>query len=187
MIPNNRFTASPVIGTFLYLVDQEYIPLQQTVMGGISLNDPSKGRLYQPWTVKYSGGNILVNPGAEATVFTLPVSGVTSVSLAFDNNMSPVIAWTSVNGANLYYYNTLGLTYTTRYFEGINSCRVCVDNPEDYYDGASDVIFGYTLNNNLCYRQQRDRYDIEYIISESSRILSRMGPTTANRLQFELR
>ena len=186
MIPNNTFTATPVIGTFLYLQDVVYTPLTQTVMGGIAISDPSEGRLYQPWSVNYDGTNILVNPNTSAAVFTMAVPNVVAVSLAFDSNMGIVLAWITTSGtAVLYYYDTIAAAYTTHSYAGITSCRLCVDNPVTYFQGASDVIFGYTNGTNLCYRQQRDRYNIEYIIAPTTKLLTRLGPTSANRLQFE--
>ena len=186
MIPGNAFTPTPVLGTFLYLGELPYVPLTQHVMGGIALNDPSKGRLYQPWTVTYDGSSILVNPASDPVVFTLPAAGVTSVSLAFDNNMGLVIAWTTSTGANLYYYDTPTSSYVTRNFPGIISCRVCVDDPREFYTGNSDVIFGYTIGGNLCYRQQRDRYNVEYVIKTTTKPLIKMGPSSENRLQFDM-
>jgi hypothetical protein len=185
VIPNNAFTTIPVVGTFLYLQDVLYPPLTQTVMGGIALNDPSQGRLYQPWTVAYDGTNILVNPGSAAVVFTLAAADVTSVSLAFDSSMAIVLCWTTSTGAAIYYYDTVSAAYTTRTFSGFTSCRVCVDDPRAFNTGASDVIFGYTNAGSLCYRQQRDRYNIEYIIISTAKLLTRMGPSTVDRLQFE--
>ena len=131
-------------------------------------------------------GLIKVNPVTNSVVFTLAATGVTSVSLAFDNNMGLVIAWTTSTGANLYYYDTPTSSYVTRNFPGITSCRVCVDDPREFYTSNSDVIFGYTIGGNLCYRQQRDRYNVEYIIQPTTRPLIKMGPSSENRLQFDM-
>ena len=186
MIPGNSFTTSPVARSILYLGGLQYTPLTQQVMGGIALNDPSKGRLYQQWTVNYDGSHIVINPISQAAVFTLAAAGVTSVSLAFDNNMGVVIAWTTGAGANLYYYDTPTAMYITRYFPDISSCRVCVDDPREFNSGQSDVMFGYMYGGNLCYRQQRDRYDIQYTIQPSSKQLVNMGFSDENRLQFNM-
>lgn len=188
MIPGNRFTSVPIIGTFLYLGEAPYDPLSQTVMGGIALNDGTQGRLVKPWTIFYTPAAALiqVQPSDGPVALTLSEADVQTVSLAFDTNMSPVISWQTSTGANLYYYDTLTFSYVTRNFAGVTSCRVCVDDPLAFYVSQSDVIFGYTLNGNLCYRQQRDRYDIEYIIKPTSKHLIKMGPSSENRLQFEM-
>jgi hypothetical protein len=131
-------------------------------------------------------GLIQVQPSDGSVVFTMTASEVLTISLAFDANMAPVIAWTTPTDANLYYYDTLTSTYITRVFSGITSCRVCVDDPLKFYTSQSDVIFGYTINGNLCYRQQRDRYNIEYIIQPITGSLTKLAPSSVNRLQFEL-
>ena len=193
MIPGNIFTPTPIVGNFLYLQDLPYDPLIQTVMGGSALNDAVNGRLVKPWTVFYTPdllapttGLIEVQPSDGNVVFTITASDVLTVSLAFDANMAPVIAWTTPDDANLYYYDTLTSTYITRVFPGVTSCRVCVDDPLKFYTSQSDVIFGYTINGNLCYRQQRDRYNTEYIIQPMTGSLTKLGMSSINRLQFEI-
>ena len=193
MIPGNIFTPTPIIGDFLYLQDLPYSPLTQTVMGGTALNNAVDGRLVKPWTVFYTPdllvpttGVIQVQPSDGGVVLAITADNVLTVSLAFDANMAPVIAWTTSADANLYYYDTLTSTYITRVFSGITSCRVCVDDPLKFYTSQSDVIFGYTINGNLCYRQQRDRYDIEYIIQPIAGSLTKLGLSSLNRLQFEI-
>lgn len=187
MIPGGNFTAIPVVANFVPPYDLNYTPLSQIVPGGIAIGDPSQGRLYQNWEAFYDSGNIQVRTEFGPVVFTLPALNVETVSLAFDNNMGIVLAWETTGGANLYYFDTISTTYITRFFPGINSCRVCVDNSKDFYTTQSDVIFGYTLGGNLYYRQQRDRYDVEYLIGATTKSLIKMAPSEANRLQFELR
>ena len=185
MIPGNAFTAAPVVGPFMYLQDQPYTPLSQTIMGGVALSNGTQGRLVKAWTVAYINNTIQVQPAGGFNALSIPVPGVTSVSLAFDANMAPVIAWTTTGGANLYYYDTITATYITRFFTGVTSCKVAVDDPRDFYNLASDVMFGYTLNNMLYWRQQRDRYDIERLVGPTAQTLIRMGPSVIDRLQFQ--
>lgn len=187
MIPGNNFTPTPIISTFQPPYDEPYTALSQNVLGGIALNNSSQGRQYRTWNVTYTGGNIEVRPVGNSIAFTLPAVDVQTVSLAFDNNMGVVIAWKTTGGANLYYYDTLTSQYITRFFSGVLSCRVCVDDARDFYTANSDVIFGYTLGADLYYRQQRDRYDTQYNIGPSVKRLIRMAPNVGNRLQFELR
>lgn len=108
------------------------------------------------------------------------------MSLAFDSNMGIVLCWMASNGGNLYYFDTLSSSYTTRAFSDVTSCRVVVDDSRDFYASASDVIFGYTRAGNLCWRQQRDRYDVERVVGPTSRLLVKMAPNINRRLQFAL-
>ncbi len=187
MIPAGTFTSVPVYAEFLAPYSNAYTPLSQTVPGGNAIGDPSQGRQVKNWTVSYSSGFIRVTPAGGSEAFSLAATDVQHVSLAFDNNMGLVIAWTSLNGdGNLYYYDTLSAAYAIRIFPGITSCRVCVDDARDVYTTESDVIFAYTKNNTLYYRQQRDRYDVEYEIGATFKMLKRMGPSTGGRFQIEL-
>lgn len=185
MIPANAFTPTPQYSNFQVPYDRQYTPLSQTVLGGNAIGDGSAGRQVKNWVVSYNGSSIVVSPEGGAQAFSLPTLNVLSVSLAFDNNMGIVLAWQTKTSSNLYFFNTQTSSYTTSVFNGTTSCRVCVDDARDFNSGASDVIFGYTTGTNLCYRQQRDRYGIEYVIKASSKKLRRMAPTISNRLQFE--
>jgi len=187
MIPANTFTPTPVVSNFQSPYDQPYNPLLQNVLGGVAIGNPSQGRQLKIWTVAYNGVSITVKPIDGPIAFTLLAADVQTVSLAFDNNMGLVIAWKLLTGgANLYYYDTLTSQYIIRFFPGITSCRVCVDDARDFYTTQSDVIFSYTLNNNLYWRQQRDRYDDEYLIGPTEKRLRKAAPNIGNRLQFQL-
>lgn len=187
MIPGNIFTPIPVVSNFQPPYDLPYQPLTQHVLGGLAIGNPSLGRQYKIWTINYNGVSITVKPIDGVIAFTLIAANVESVSLAFDNNMGLVIAWKlTTGGANLYYFDTVTSQYITRFFASITSCRVCVDDARDFYTSQSDVIFSYTLGTNLYWRQQRDRYDIQYLISPTTKMLRKVAPNMGNRLQFQL-
>jgi len=185
MIPNNAFTTQPIVTAFLPPKDEPYVPLTSKSRGGIALNDASQGRDYQNWVVSYDGANILVAPQGGATVFTLAVAGVRTVSLAFDNNMNVILAWMDSVGAKLYWFNNV--SYVTTAFPA-TSCRVIIDDVSPWYNANSDVIFAYTNNNILYWRQQRDLYAIERTVgpTNANAILTKVGLNVGNRLQFEL-
>lgn len=187
MIPSNAFTPVPLVSDFPSPTNEPYTPLRQVVMGGVALNDSSLGRTVRRWVVYYANGTIYVRPESEADpVFSMPASNVLSVSMAFDNNMALAIAWQTPTGANLYYYDTTASAHTTRFFPNVTSCRVCIDDVRQFYVASSDIIFAYTLNNALYWRQQRDRYEIERLVGATTKKLKRVGPNVQRRLQFEL-
>jgi hypothetical protein len=184
MIPNNAFTTpTPIVSAFLPPKDEPYQPLTSKSRGGVALNDASEGRDYQNWVVSYNGSDILVAPQGGSTVFTLTVAGVLSVSLAFDNNMNPVIAWMDSVGAKLYWYNNTNFV-TTPF--AATSCRVTIDDVRDFYNANSDVIFAYTYAGTLHWRQQRDQYATEYTVGSTTGLLQKVGLSELNRLQFQL-
>lgn len=186
MLPDGIITSTPFVSNFLNTNLEVFNPLKYSVMGSMSLIDPSKGRLVKKWIAEYSNGNITVKPEDGPIVFTLPQSDVKVLSLAFTTNMDITLAWVTSVGIKLYYFNSLTSTYITREFIGPSSCLVCVDKADLFYSAESDVILSYTLNGKLYYRQQRDRYDTEYLIGTTNKLLMRAGPNVGNRLQFEL-
>ena len=186
MIPSNSFTSTPAIGNFQYPYSEPYDPLYQNVLGGISIGDSSRGRQYKIWNITYVLGNIIVSSADNPNAFTLVETDVTAISLAFDNNMGLVIAWQTTTGSKLYFYDSITSSYVTSIFSGTTSCRVCIDDARDFNSQDSDVIFSYTLNNNLYWRQQRDRYATERLIGPTTRLLKKVAQTTGNRLQFQL-
>ena len=188
MIPGNTFTSTPITGDYLPPVSDTYTPLLETVYGGVNIGDPSRGRLYRLWTISYDGTHINVAKQGLAPSLILPVAGVKSVSLSFDSNMGVVIAYQTNAGGTLYYYDTLTNAYIYRSFPSTNTSRVAVDQAAPFYNANSDVIYAYTNGTNLCYRQQRDRYNIEYIVGPvyANSILTRVALSSVNRLQFEL-
>jgi hypothetical protein len=187
VIPGGQFTVEPVVSPYEPPYNLPYQALRQVAPGGIAIGNPLEGRLFQNWIATYVTPNIVVNPEFGPTAFTLPVPNAETVSLAFDNNMGIVLAWQFSSVSYLYYFDTDTASYTTRSFSGTTSCRICVDNSQQFYNADSDVIFAYTTGTELYYAQQRDKYNINYLVGASTKDLIRIGPSTGNRLQFELK
>ena len=186
MIPLNTFTPDPELGDFLPPNDNDYYPLFQVVRGGTEIGNNSAGRDIQDWQVYYQQGIIHIKPSSGDVVFTLSVNNVLSVSLAFDTAMRIVLTWTTPLGAKLYFYDTLTLDYIIVDYDEVTSSRVTVDKIDTWYNSSSDVLFLYIKNNNLYYRQQRDRYEIEYLIGEANGYIKRAGLTKLNRFQIDI-
>ena len=187
MIPGNGITPAPIVGGFSFPLSEEYTPLVQRVWGGLALGDASQGRLVKLWEVRAIDDELRVSPSGEAPVLSLSAPGVLSASLAFDAAMRAVVAWTTAQGAYLYYYDAVTLDYVNRFFPGVTSARVAVDDPRPFYTASSDVIFAYTSGEMLYWRQQRDRYDEERVLGPTPGTLIKVGLSTINRLQFEIR
>lgn len=184
MIPSGGFTPSPEVSDYEAPLDLPYQALTKTVWGGIALYDGSLGRRVRYWTVNYDGTDINVSPTGESSVFSLAQAEVDTVSMGFTGNMSPVLGWQSNTTSTIYFYNiddftTLSVTNTT-------SCLVFLDDPRDFNNVDSDVMFAYTKNNVLYYRQQRENYAVERTIGSTSNLLKKAGLNIGNRLQFEL-
>lgn len=186
-LPLNVITPEPVVADFLAPWDEPYLPMEESVTGGVAIGDGSQGRQVQRWTIFYEGGIVKVAPESGPVQFTRATPDVQTLSLAFDSNMAVAYAWQSPAGSNLYFFNSLIGGYDTLTIGDGTSCRVGVDDPRRFNEAASDVIFAYTRDGELYWRQQRDRYTIERHVGHSAgRVLRRCAPNKLNRLQFLL-
>lgn len=186
MVPTILASALPA--EFVAPLDEPYIPLEESVTGGIHVGDGSQGRQIQRWTAFYEGGSIKVASESGTVEFTLAVAGVQTLSLAFDSNMAVNLAYQTAAGANLYYFDSITGLPATMTIAGATSCRAATDDSRDFFNAQSDVIFAYTLAGNLYLRVQRERYQTARLVGPASgnMILLRAGQNTLHRLQFKL-
>lgn len=145
-------------------------PLVDYELGGIGLSDSSQGLQVQTWRVRVDGNqNILVSPAPFTTeTFIITGAAITEISLAFDQNMRPVIAFLDNGQAKLYWYDPqVGSVVTISIMVGITSAMVCMDDKRSLATtlNRNDVLVYYVRNGFLYYRQQRDRYSIERMLA----------------------
>lgn len=188
MLPNGVITAEPVVAEYLPPWDEPYDPLISYATGGTAVGDGSAGRHVQLWALQYEGGKLVVSDEAGVKGFELAVPGVLACSLAFDNNMGVVIAYQDAFGVHLYHYDTLAEEYSTLHIYDGTTCLCTIDDFRDVYNASSDVIFSYTrTDGGLYYRQQRDRYSVEYLVGPAgSASLTGLAKNLVNRLQWRL-
>jgi hypothetical protein len=159
-------------------------------MGGVALSDSSQGLMVKVWTATYNaetGAIDLAAPGIpQTTIFT--ALGVTELDLAFDQNMRPFFAYVQDGQAKFRWYDTvLGANRITDLSVGDYNPRCCMDDKREMQTslGSNDVILAYMRAGSLYYRQQRDRYENEYLLytGVNAKFL-RMGMNKFYRLQF---
>jgi hypothetical protein len=158
-------------------------------LGGIALNDPSQGLLYQMWTAEYTGGNVVVSAPSVATTLLFSRPDIESISLGFDQNMRPAIAFMQAGQAWLWWYDTnVNTQVFTQLDPGITSIACCTDEKRQTQTDVSDIIVAYIRAGSLYYRQQRDRFQIEYLLYANcgGRIIE-VGMNRKLRLQFLLK
>lgn len=143
-----------------------YQLLEDFERGGIALNDGSQGLDVQDWKAWYSGTTIWLAPypyDVPAAVLTGLVD-VTEISLSFDRNMNPAIAYIIAEVTYLYWYDGQIAAMTTSTFDA-STPLLTHDDKRDINSNNSDVLFFYVRQGYLRYRQQRDRYLTERTIS----------------------
>lgn len=159
-------------------------------LGGTALNDPSGGLQVQMWRARIIGKADIVLDAENVPASTIIAgTNITEVSFSFDRNMNPAIAYVEDGTAKLYWYDTIAAAMTTTNFPGIITPRLSHDDKRDLQSAISDVIFAYLKDGDLCYRQQRDRYQTEYVLAENvdSPGLIKIGMSRQLRMQFLLR
>lgn len=187
MLPDHTLSSVLVKGT--YLVPDSYTPTSTLdyELGGIDIQNPLQGLQVKTWMAFVDGNDVKVAAADKLPVVIFSFPGVTEISLAFDQNMRPTISYMRNGNGWLYWYDSLPQMPVHTEFVGAITPRVCLDDKRYTQTGTSDVLLAYTKNNNLYFREQRDRFTIEYLLkTEINATLLKLGMTNKNRVQFEL-
>lgn len=188
MIPEERVSTTAVIGSFsnsFYLGT----PLKAIEWGGVALNDASQGINVKPWTIEYDRqtGDVFVTAAGVSKTVLFTRSDISEVSLAFDRNMQPAVAFVQSGQAKLYWYDSVESDFVFWETElgAAKNPRVTHDDKRDSQGAVSDIILAYVMGDSLCYRQQRDRYETEReLIASGVTRLTHVGMNDKLRLQF---
>lgn len=190
-LPENRLSSQLHESYWLYPHPTPFNPLVDYEMGGIAIGNSSKGLDAALWKLFYNDNQIKLGKVGYAAESLFIVPDLKKLALAFDQNMHPCYAWENgvENYVNLIFYDTTINANTTLTFNNISSPCLTLDDHRLSFSGTSDIIFAYIKNNRLCYRQQRERFGVERILSESNvdgKQLTRVAMNRTNCLQFEM-
>lgn len=188
MLPLNQLSTVLVIGGYLDPDDNTTTDLVDYELGGIEIQDPSQGLRVKTWVVYIDGQDVKITAEDRQPTVQFTRTGVlTEVSLAFDQNMRPTIAFVEDDVATLYWYDTVAQAAVFSTFTGASTPRVCLDDKRESQLGTSDILLAYIKTNNLYFRAQRDRFTVEYLLyTEINAKLVKLGMTDKNRVQFML-
>lgn len=189
VLPENRLSTTAVGAELLQPDARKTLDTLDYEQGGIALSDPSQGLQVQTWVLRLDeGGLFYIYPenGEETLLFT--DEGALGCSLAFDQNMRPVVAYEVEGESRLRWFDTVAGEVVTTSYANATDPRVGMDDKRDLstFLGTNDVIFAYLIAGKLKYRQQRDRYTVEYDLGDSpvSRRLRNIGMGVNNRFLF---
>lgn len=153
--------------------------------GGIALQQPSHGLDYQLWQVVYESNEVRVFAPSVAKTALFTRAGITELSLAFDQNMRPVVVYVADGITYIYWYDPTIAQQTTTELGVLTNPRISLDDHREGQLFNSDVILGYLNDGYLCIRLQRDRYTIEYqLTSLMNAQLNQVGMGRNNRFNF---
>lgn len=196
MLPLNELSSKATVRGYSMPVKQPGDFLVDWEMGGIALNDSSKGLNFQLWTLEVkkhpsisNEWNVFLFAESVAAIILFSAQNITSASLAFDQNMRPFVAFVQNDQAKIYWYDSLvGAQITSDLAIDVRHPVCCVDEHRSFNVSNSDIILAYIRSGWLRYRQQRDRYTIEYDLCEvgDAELLS-VAMNVGLQLQFRIR
>ena len=186
MIPQLLSTA--IESAYLYPKGNSANTLVDYEQGGVGLNDPSEGWQVKLWTLQYISPDVIVSaPGVSPTVL-FSRTGITEISLAFDQNMNPFVAFVENGRAKYWWYDTVTSqqTFSDLSVDAINP-KCTLDDKRPLQSATNDILLIYKRGTNLCMRVQRDRYETEYVLREGvGQTIDSVGMGQNYRLQIRL-
>lgn len=190
MIPENRLSTTNLPAQYLYpdvLIPTKLVDYE---LGGVALNDASEGLRVKTWTGTTDGKNVYLEADGVPKTKVFGVTGtISEISIAFDQNMRPFVAFVEDGQAKYYWYDSLvsdvaisDLSATAR------NPRACTDDKRETQTLSNDIILAYLDGTELSIRMQRDRYTVEYVLGNVTpdAALTRVGMHRENRLLFEV-
>lgn len=190
MMPGNVLSNVSLPSAFLPPRDvMPRLPLVDQHEGGIALNDASQGLRVQVWTATVDGsGNIQVAaPSAPIPQTIVNVPGVDWIGLAFDTNMRIFLCWTVGGAAQYRWFDSVGSAFVISTLPAGSARPMCaLDDERPALTSSADILLSYVRANTLFMRMQRDRYGIEYDLTDVTGLtFHQMGMNRTNRFQFQ--
>lgn len=187
-MPLQTLSTVPVIGKYLTPDNSDILPLVDYELGGVGIQDPSKGSRFQVWKLEYVSGHVLLSAPNTARILLFDRPKITDLTLAFDQNMHPFVAFTNDDQSTFWWYDTVSNSQIfTDLPSGCMYPKACTDDKRSTQTASSDIILAYIRAGTLYFRAQRDRYLIEYpLASGLTARLNKIGMTSQNRVQFKL-
>jgi hypothetical protein len=187
MIPQNRLSTTPV-RSGLRLENPQPSLTRALHRGGIAIGDPSQGFDVQTWTAETNGLVVTLAAGAGAATPLFTGTGITELSLAFDQNMRPFVAFVEGGIARFRWFDPTANDFVvTTLPAGAVSPRCTLDDYRPMQLARSDIIIAYLVGRTLFFRAQRDRYLVEYLLQTGMfNRLQSVSMGLNNRLHFVL-
>ncbi len=186
MLPDNELSGSVVYAPFIGGRAKSIAKDVDYTSGGIAISDPSEGLDYQIWKAYLQDDNVILSSATQHEFIAYTGANITEISFAFDSNMNFTLAFVQNGEAKLHWYDSSsGGMVTTSFGSDYLSPKTTLDDKRDLQSSIRDVIFSYVKNNNLYFRMQRDRYEVEYLLKEGGiNRIKKIGMNNKLRLQF---
>lgn len=179
------------------LLPPDNMPKRPTIdyeMGGIGLQDPSLGLMFQQWRCWFdrdSSAVMVESPNTPPTKI-FDQDKIIWLSFSFDQNMRWSAVYTLQDGGSyLRWFDSAIPGYTvTELDDSVVTPFLSLDDKREGQSGNSDIILAYIKNQSVCIRVQRERYRNVHIWSEDipkDWVIRNFGMSNKLRLQMEIR
>jgi hypothetical protein len=188
--PIGKFLLSnpPIPGLFLGSRALFVSPTRDYEDGGIKQNNPSSGHLYQRWRCRIFGDYVVLDAEEVLPQVIFVGAELTECSIAFDQNMRPTLVVVEAGQAKLQWFDSsVGEQVITFLDPDVVTPRVTLDDKRPGQISNSDIILAYVRLGGLYYRQQSDRFLIEYFLDAGPHTgINKIGMNKHFRLQFSM-
>lgn len=193
MLPDDVLSTRPVPSGLVLPDGRQGGMLYDFEMGGAALNDGTQGielQLWMCWVDRFDDVRVRAYSGTGPGTVLFNQPGIIRLSLSFDNNMQPAIAYEIDEEVRFYWFDSVSSGYVTTTYAGARTPRVTHDDKREFEAAKSDVLLVYLRDSTLYHRKQRDRYLIEYpletALPKTLRLVN-VGMGTNYRIHFEMR
>lgn len=188
MIPLNELSADTDKQQWQYRMRDVGDSREDYERGGVALNDSSQGLDVATWHIALDESDAMLRKEDGAAVKLFSRVGADNIGLAFDQNMRPVVSFSQAGSIYIWWFDPVqGAVVFTNLTTGENP-RITLDDHRMQQVGNSDVILAYQRGQALYYRQQRERFSVERLLSSDSvDALDAIGMSTQWRLQLRFR
>jgi hypothetical protein len=192
-LPNNALSNPAQLSSLLSPDNQGRIdPLVDYERGGVDLNDSSQGLNVRDWRVRVFGKEVRVSYSPfqiETVLFSGP--SITEISLSFDQNMRPTVAYIQAGEAKLYWFDSFAAAQViTNLPANVVSVFVTMDDKRAIATDSNinDILLFYIRDSFLYYVQQRERFAVERVLAalSGSGTIIKAGMAANNRVQIEV-
>lgn len=176
MLPPISLTPKPADFVWVPIMRE---PLIDFEMGGAALSGANGA--VKLWRTHYDGVDVSISaPGvAKTPIFTR--AGITELSLAFDQVMSPVFFWSESGSLYYRWYDPGAADFVIVSLGAGITPRATMDNPSL---PNGEVVFAYVDDGKLYVRKQSEGYATAHQIAADAEALYQIGFSTGNRMQF---
>lgn len=186
MLPNNKWSSSAVTADIIPPRNTPKINATTSSDNGpIAIQNTTKGLMAKIWTASYDSDTGQVKLQDGSLLFT--DATLKELSLTFNQTGNPFVAYRSGTNIKIWWYDSLISNYTTKLIGAGDQPFCYLDERRPVFSASSDVILIYHRDGAIYYRQQRDRFDVEYetgIFGGTNITIDCFGMGVNNRLQL---